>query len=139
MWFFEDDTIITREDVVDVKDLGELNFNNTNMFFYFYFEGAVDENILQIIPYDEEKFKPYLELTRTYANQRDGNKGKPDFGKMRHCKREDFEKFNHGEEFDRLNKNDPDKKSTICFDNPEDFRLENQKKDDDHQWFGLLV
>ena len=62
MWFFEDDTVITREDVVDIKELGEHKFNDTNMFFYFYFEGAAEENILDIIPYDEEKFKPYLEL-----------------------------------------------------------------------------
>ena len=58
---------------------------------------------------------------------------------MRHCKREDFEKFNHEDEFDRLNKNDPDKKSAICYDNPEDFILQNQRTDEEHKWFGLVV
>lgn len=44
---------------------------------------------------------------------------------MRHCTRNDFEKVNNGDEFDRLNKNDPAKKSAICFKDNEDFRLEN--------------
>ena len=61
MWSYGDDTVISRENELDVNNIGG-KFDEMNMLFFFYFMSAESHNSNQIVPYDLEEFRPYLNM-----------------------------------------------------------------------------
>ena len=101
-------TLSLTEQVVDLKELGEIKYSSMGMLIYFQMLSSNPMTLLNPITYNTEDFHQYLDLAIFNDNFKEGDsKFKPTGSikiKTKQCTRKDFDKHGASDIYDRIYK-----------------------------------